>query len=1171
MSRRLLALLLALSAGAPAAQPLPSLDEGASIRSQRWTWRDYDAHPQNWGVAQAPSGLVYVANSEGLLEYDGEEWRLHSLPVQEQAVVRSLAVSSGGDVYVGGAGDFGVFSSSGGGLEYRSLRGYAEPAERGFQDVWTTHITPQGVVFQTARRLFRWDGAEMRSWSTPSRFRSAFLVREVLYVWEEGAGIKRLGTDRLELVPGGGWFADRKTDALLPHPQGLLAVVRGEGLVLLAGGQARPLEGAGSDYLRRHRPYTAVALPDRYGAHGWLYAVATFGGGVALVAPDGQLVRAYGADVGLHEEDQAVGLVADEQGGLWVALLNGVARIDLFSRLTVFDEGSGLLGSVYTVAEAEAEVWAGTSTGLYRLVPGRLGRPGEAGPAYARFARAGVVPGGQTWALLPTSAGLLIGTNSGVYVIRGGQGRRVSEARGFEFLQLSQRSDRVLVGSKGGVLTLSLRDGRWSEDEWLDGVEGEVRSLVEDASGAVWLSQVGGGVFRVTGAGTDTPAVQKAEGLGVSGGPLLVVGEEVYMTPREGVFALGYQGGEVQARRAPGLDDLQGVFGLFPGADGRVWTSRDGVFRPLGGGAFRAPSASFELRGVQVISFARTPDGVAWVGTADGLLRYDPRVNEGAPRYPAFVRRVTDGQREALWGGAAASGAGGPALTLDYADKSELRFEAAAALFDAPSATEYQFRLDGFNDTWGAWGPERVATYTNLWEGDYTLRVRARDAYGRLSEKATFAFVVSPPWYRTWWAYGLYVLAGLAVVWGVSAWRLHEHRKRLDAQRARSARLQRLSRRLERLTVRLRAADKLKDDLLANTSHELRTPLTAILGFSEMLLDDVSDDLRDLVEGVQRGGQRLLSTVNGLLDMYKLQSGTLTVTPAAVDAAACVRESVGQLRPIAQGRGLDLDVLPDGLALPATLDAGLLDRIVTNLVSNALKFTDRGRVLVLLDGDDDTVRVAVRDTGIGIAAGDVDRVFEPFEQASTGYGRSHEGTGLGLAIVKRIVDEVGGYLDVESEPGVGTTVTVTVPRHWGADAPEGPPAAPAEPALEGAHLLGIGLDRATEALLRQWVDGEGVVTAVNSLGRGLREARRGSYDVLFVAADEPRAEAKRVRALRNVPGYREAPAVRVGGAPLGPGELRARGFTHQVGAPVGHEVVDLVRDLLGRVEAAAVA
>ena len=423
VTRSLSLFLLAVAVGGASAQTLPSPREGAAYRSRTWSWGEYEAHNQNWDVAQGPTGLVFVANSQGVLEFDGEDWRLHELPKKEAAMVRSVAVGADGQTYVGGAGDLGrLVPDRKGFLQYESLRDHLPPGERDFSDVWTTHATPEGVVFQTTEALYRWDGARFKSWPTSTRFRSSFLVDGTVYVWEEGIGIKRLQGEDLRLVPGAGWFADRKVDALLPHPKGLAAVVRDVGLVRLHDGRVTVMEGAGSDYLVRFRPYTAVAVPDAYGRSGSLYAVGTFSGGVAILTPDGSLVRVYREDVGLTAEDYAVGLHADRQGGLWVATLNGITWIDLFSRFTAFDRASGLLGSVYQVNEVEGTLYAGTALGLYRLVPGALGRPGG-GPSYTRFEP---VPGmpeqAQTWEIARTSSGALVPTDRGVYQVSGGGG-----------------------------------------------------------------------------------------------------------------------------------------------------------------------------------------------------------------------------------------------------------------------------------------------------------------------------------------------------------------------------------------------------------------------------------------------------------------------------------------------------------------------------------------------------------------------------------------------------------------------------------------------------------------------------------------------------------------------------------------------------------------------------
>ncbi len=1169
MPRLLLALLLTVAVDA-AAQGVPSTDEGRPLLSQHVSWQDYGANSQNWAVAQREDGRIYVANTGGILEHDGADWRLYSMSVDVRALVHSLAVGRSGRIFVGGIGDVGYLAGDESGtLAYRSLRPYIPEADRGFTDVWTAHATRAGIVFQSYERLFRWDGRRMEVWRTDTRFRSSFLVRGTVHVWEDGVGLKTLGPRGLTVIPGGEAFADRKVDALLPYGRGFLAVVRDEGLVVIEpNGASRALEGPASEYLRTFRPYTAVAVPDLYTGRGVLYAIATFGGGVVVVTPRGQIVRVYREDVGMTEGDDALGLMPDRQGGLWVALQNGITRIDLFARHTWFDQQEGVIGSQNAIAEHDGVVFAATDAGLFRQVTGRLGAPGATGPAYTRFEPVVGIPGsrGQVWDVQSTPAGLLVAAHDGVYALGSGRPRKVLDvADAFTIVPVSRRPDRMFVGTRDGLLRLALRGGRWVADGSVAGIEGETRFMQEDVDGAMWVSQPGGGLHRIPNPAADRPAVQTfspADGLTATPGPLNLVGRHLLLSTREGVYRVERTGARIRLVREAAFSRLGGAYSLFVPEGAAPWTYENGSLRSGAG-------IGFQMGGIQPADLLIQRSGVAWVATSDGLLRYDPRVRLGRRTYPALIRRVTDRQLRVLYGGAyGLQPTNGVDLEVPIRAVRALRFEYAAALFDRPGRTEFSTRLLGSDDeTWSPWGAERVAQFIGIREGTYAFEVRARDDLGRLSTTARFRVRILPPWYRTWWAYALYGMALTGFIWGVTAWRLRKQRLRLEAARARNARMQRLGARLQETNTRLRHADKLKDDLLANTSHELRTPLTAILGFSEMLLDEAAEEVRDLAEGIQRGGQRLLDTVNGLLDMFKLQSGTMEVFVQEVDAAAAVRETARLLAPLAARRGLTLRVLPDGLSMPAALDCGAFERILTNLVGNAIKFTAVGGVTVLVDGTDHDLVVTVTDTGIGIPPEMVDQVFEPFEQASTGFSRSHEGSGLGLAIVRRLVDLVGGTIEVESVVGEGTTVQVTLPR-WGDLHPSTRRIAGAasNPALGGAQLLALGLGDDAR-LVRDWIEPRGTVCTVETPGQAVREAKKMAYDAVFVGAASPEAERKRVALLRNVPGYVHLPVLRVGGEALETDVLAARGFTHQLPLPLDADaVVTLLEVLLMKVE-----
>jgi len=222
--------------------------------------------------------------------------------------------------------------------------------------------------------------------------------------------------------------------------------------------------------------------------------------------------------------------------------------------------------------------------------------------------------------------------------------------------------------------------------------------------------------------------------------------------------------------------------------------------------------------------------------------------------------------------------------------------------------------------------------------------------------------------------------------------------------------------------------NRLKTAFLANMSHEIRTPLTSIIGFADVLGDEVTGRKSEMASLIQRNGMRLKQTLTSVLDLARLESDEVTLTPERTDLTEQVHETVDLLRPQVQSQNLDLALDLPGDSVEAVMDETAFDRVLTNLLTNAIKFTQEGCVTVSLDPDPDAVELAVVDTGIGIDDAALQRIFEAFEQESDGTMRNHEGIGLGLTITNRLVDLMGGDLHVDSTKGEGTTVTVALPR-----------------------------------------------------------------------------------------------------------------------------------------------
>ncbi|MCB9674483.1 MAG: HAMP domain-containing histidine kinase [Alphaproteobacteria bacterium] len=220
-----------------------------------------------------------------------------------------------------------------------------------------------------------------------------------------------------------------------------------------------------------------------------------------------------------------------------------------------------------------------------------------------------------------------------------------------------------------------------------------------------------------------------------------------------------------------------------------------------------------------------------------------------------------------------------------------------------------------------------------------------------------------------------------------------------------------------------RMADQAKSRFLANMSHELRTPLNAIIGYAELLQDEPLDpEPLDDITRIHQAGTHLLSLINDILDLTRIEAGRVDLEPASTDVEALVREAVDTVRPVCRERSNALAV--DVRSGRRVLDAKKLRQILLNLLSNAAKFTERGTIALDVSGCPETLVIEVRDSGVGMDPGMIERVFEPFRQADDSSTRRFGGTGLGLFLVRQYARLHGGDVTVRSRPGEGTTVRV---------------------------------------------------------------------------------------------------------------------------------------------------
>lgn len=760
-------------------------------------------------------------------------------------------------------------------------------------------------------------------------------------------------------------------------------------------------------------------------------------------------------------------VLPDREGNLWIATLRkGLHRLRP-SLFTTYGMAEGLASAnVYAVREeAPGTMWIGTQGGglarlrtagdgrpdvrvwqrpdgvpylVYDVLPRRDGglwvgggmlawSPSPDDPAFAPAytARLGIAetvsdiralyedPGGCLW----------MGSAAVLYRTCAGRLDRFTVADGLPhntvITFLEAHDGTLWMATNGGGLA-AYRDGRFTALTTADGLSSNnIRTLYQDAEGILWVGTEDGGLNRIV-LRDDAPT------------------QAAHITryrEADGLFAEGIH------------TILEDDFGRFWMSSNRglFWVTRAGLDAFAAGRERRIFSVGYDesdgLRDREANGGTQSPgvkasDGRLWFATQAGAVVVDPaEVRPEIEAVPTYIEAV---EAESLF----APPYGTAAVRLPRGVRDfDVRY--TGLHFTKPQSVRFRYRLNA--GEWVEAGARRTAFYTNVAPGTYTFEVIASAYPGQWPARgATVVLTVPPFFYETGWFRALALLllmAGLAGVYGGRMRHLRQRAQELDALvKARTAELRAEQTRTEealeqvrRQAEQLRSLDAAKSRFFANISHEFRTPLTLTLGPLEDLQDGafspLPGDVQEQVQLAHRNAQRLLRLINQLLDLSRLESGTIRLERKPVELGALLRGIAGAFAALAERKALAFTLaLPDEAAHTEG-DPARLEEVFVNLVGNAFKFTpDGGRIDVRLEAAGDVCRVVVADTGTGIDPEDLPHVFERFYQGRRGQHPSTPGTGIGLALSHELVQLHGGTLAVTSTPGAGSRFTVTLPR-----------------------------------------------------------------------------------------------------------------------------------------------
>ncbi|AKD56782.1 hybrid sensor histidine kinase/response regulator transcription factor [Spirosoma radiotolerans] len=697
-------------------------------------------------------------------------------------------------------------------------------------------------------------------------------------------------------------------------------------------------------------------------------------------------------------ENKVVALVKDSYDQLWVSNLHVVYRTkagkDHFEAIPRTEFGSVGQHENFICAllpNKSDGIWLGTTDGLYQFDQATGHFHGYPSEVPAQFLDRS--PSGDLW--LGGEGGIASfnpGTHQYTYYKTGPNALPDKYVHG---VMASRTGDVWVLIERQGICRLHPQTGRFTR--YTAGPAGQlssndVQSIYEDTNGVIWVGTHQGGLNR--------------------------------FDPRTGLFS-------VISHR----DGLSGnnVLGITGDRAGHLWLSTDQ-------GLCRFDPYSKAIRHYELNNDLPSNDFVRnatfreqnqlYFGSLNGVVCFNPdSIRDDKRPFPVYITEINVlGKKRPLTDSV---------LRLNH-DENFVSFRFSALSYNQSQQNQYAYQLVGVEENWVQNGNSHFANYTNLSPGHYTFRVKAANSDGIWTSKgASIHVLIYPPWWATWWAYSLYALLAGGAVWAYFRFYTNRIRQQQELELNR------------REAEQLKSVDELKTRLFSNITHEFRTPLSLIISPVEKLLQDgrLDASTQQILALVQRNADQLLRLINQLLDLSKLEAHHMNVSLMRGEVTEFVNHLVESFRQGAQQKNIRL-IYTTSILLPKEqlFDADKWEKILTNLLSNALKFTpEGGQVTVAFEAspapdtqETTSVQLRITDSGIGIPPENLPHIFDRFYQVDNSRTRSYEGTGIGLALVKELIELLGGSIVVESQLTIGTTFLLTLPVlpvHEKADAP----------------------------------------------------------------------------------------------------------------------------------------
>jgi signal transduction histidine kinase len=739
----------------------PAFGQAPAFLSEQIDPQQVESHPLVWALAQDARGIMYAGTNDGVLIGDGARWRL----IQTERPVRTLAVDKDGTVFVGCVGDVGrLMLDKTQHLRYFSIAAALPTATRSERE-FKVYATENGValvgiewvlLIETGKLM-----ANVNEIKLPGESIGAGVAGGKLYVNVAGKGLHRVVSSALKPCPGGELLAEEQLIALSAQTAADALLVTGEDrffeMELSTGEISQKSLPELEAFCKKNQSFDLVSLS------GGTLAVGSLRGGVAIANTDGTIRNVLRRRQGLPDQN-IYALFVDRENGLWVCHARGITRALAAAPAQSFGVENGLFGTINSIRSFDGKLYAATVQGAYVRKPGGSFEP-IAGLA------------NEVWKLAVVDGSLLAAANDGIYVLNDNTAKRVVEASYVTDLIAAPAGASVAgyTTTDVGIFTITHKGTSWELGQRLklDVSADEIVSLATTNAGELLVNTQYKGVFRLGDGASLTLATDTARGYPSGGATAIQLRSAILFSSRQGLFASASLDAAAQRARLTGelaSPTLGRIEALAASGDSVVLATAHGprlaVYRD-GQLSAVTPSWAHAFTGrPQVAVFGRS--GI-YLGLQDQLAIVPTLLTTVSAELKPVIVALLDGSNdstlvgETWWQGLRMGADALPDEVKLQPNQTDLRLLIGLPEYDQRLAHRYQTQVIGRDTGWSEWSSRSEVLLTGLAPGAYTVNVRARDAYGRVTAPASIRLSVATPIYLAWYAFVFYgiILLGL--------------------------------------------------------------------------------------------------------------------------------------------------------------------------------------------------------------------------------------------------------------------------------------------------------------------------------------------------------------------------------------------------------------------------